>query len=58
LGGINNGPSDDLIARKSDRSDQSEVRVRIKEIWHPAIKSGPDDDLADFPIAARMTGFL
>jgi hypothetical protein len=24
LGGINNGPSDDLIARKSDRSDQSE----------------------------------
>jgi hypothetical protein len=33
------------------------VRIWIKEIRHPAIKSGPDDDLDDFKIAARMTGF-
>ena len=27
---------------------QLTARVRIKEVRHPAIKSGPDDDLADF----------
>jgi hypothetical protein len=31
LGGINNGPSDDLIARKSDRSDQSDGGLTIPE---------------------------
>jgi hypothetical protein len=34
------------------------IRVWIREIRHPAIKSGPDDNLDDFKIAARMTGFL
>jgi hypothetical protein len=34
------------------------MRVTVREIRHPAIKSGPDDDLDDFKIAARMTGFL
>jgi hypothetical protein len=34
------------------------MRVFVREIRHPAIKSGPDDNLDDFKIAARMTGFL
>ena len=27
------------------------ARVTVREIRHPAIKSGPDDDLADFKIS-------
>jgi len=33
------------------------MQVTIREIRHSAIKSGPDDDLDDFKIEARMTGF-
>jgi hypothetical protein len=28
------------------------ARVTVREIRHPAIKSGPDDDLADFKISS------
>jgi hypothetical protein len=37
-----------------DRNPQPTARVWIREIRHPAISSGPDDDLADFKIAARL----
>jgi hypothetical protein len=34
--------------RREPEPGQFSCRVWIKEVWHPAIKSGPDDDLADF----------
>jgi hypothetical protein len=40
--------------RKPLEPGQIIARVWIREIRHPAIKSGPDDDLDDFKIAARM----
>jgi hypothetical protein len=49
-------PNSSLAAAGS--SSRLRMRVWIKEIRHPAIKSGPDDNLDDFKIAARMTGFL
>jgi hypothetical protein len=41
----------------SDRIALGGCRVWIKEIRPPAISACPDDNLDDFPIAARMTGF-
>ena len=50
----------DLNGRRSDRSDQSDAaepepgqifaRVSIREVRHPAIKSGPDDSLDDLRV--------
>ena len=49
---LNNQATDDADAADAVSALQSgghiACRVRIREIWHPAIKSGPDDDLNDF----------
>jgi hypothetical protein len=37
-----------------DRKPEPSCRVWMREIRHPAIKSGPDDDLADLKISARL----
>jgi hypothetical protein len=44
---ISRSPED----RKPPEPGQIFARVWIREIRHPAIKSGPDDDLNDFTIS-------